>query len=173
VKASGALLLVVIFGVFVGGGFIGFNLLTSSADTTVDAPTCEARTIAEGEELTPNLVTVNAYNASRTAGLANRLSVLLQRRGFLAGTIANNPTDLEVKNVVILTDDPKDPEVRLVASQFGDPIEFVDAPPLSERGVDVLLGADYADRGVRADRKNPVVTTDRDVTVCVPILPVG
>lgn len=170
-KASGALLLLVTASVFVGGSIIGFRLLTTSADTTVATPTCEVRAVAEGEELTPNLVTVNVYNASRTAGLANRLSVLLQRRGFLAGTIANNPTDLEVENVVILTTDPEDPQVRLVASQFGDPIEYVDAPALGERGVDVLLGPGYADRGVRNDRKNPSVTLDQPVEVCVPVLP--
>ncbi len=171
-KPGGVLLLFVTFVMFVGGSVIGFNLLTSSADTTVAAPTCEMRTVAEGEELTPNLVTVNVYNASRTAGLANRLAVLLQRRGFLAGTVANNPTDLEVANVTILTDDPKDPQVRLAASQFGAPIEYVDQPAVSDSGVDVLLGPGYADRGVRNDRENPVVTVDREVDVCVPILPV-
>ena len=172
-KPAGALLLLVTFALFVGGGIVGFNLLTSSADTTVATPTCEMRTVAEGEDLTPNLVTVNVYNASRTAGLANRLSVLLQRRGFLAGTIANNPTDLEVENVVILTADPEDPQVRLVASQFGAPIEYVDQPGTSDDGVDVLLGAGYADRGVRADRAEPSVTVEQPVDVCVPILPVG
>lgn len=172
-KPGGVLLLLVTFAMFIGGGVIGFNLLTSSADTTVAAPTCEMRTVAEGEDLTPNLVTVNVYNASRSAGLANRLSVLMQRRGFLAGTVANNPTDLEVENVVILTDDPEDPQVRLVASQFGDPIEYVDQPSTSDKGVDVLLGPGYADRGVRNDREDPTVTVDRPVEVCVPILPVG
>lgn len=172
-KPGGVLLLLVTVVMFIGGGVVGFNLLTSSADTTVAAPTCERRTVAEGEDLTPNLVTVNVYNASRTAGLANRLAVLMQRRGFLAGTVANNPTDLEVENVVILTDDPKDPQVRLVASQFGDPIEYVDQPGTSDKGVDVLLGPGYADRGVRNDREDPTVIVDRPVDVCVPILPVG
>lgn len=172
-KPGGVLLLLVTFAMFIGGGVIGFNLLTSSADTTVAVPTCEMRTVAEGEDLTPNLVTVNVYNASRTAGLANRLSVLLQRRGFLAGTIANNPTDLEVKNVVILTADPQDPQVQLVASQFGEPIEYVDQPGTSDKGVDVLLGPEYADRGVRKDAEKPSVTLEQQVDVCVPILPVG
>lgn len=172
-KASGALLLLVTFGVFVGGGIVGFNLLTSSADTSVDAPTCEVRTLDEGEEVTPNLVTVNVFNASRTAGLANRIAVLLQRRGFLAGTIANNPTDIEVSNIVILTSDPKDPEVRMVASRLGKPIEFVDAPRISERGVDVLLGPGYADRGVLTNEAGPVIKTQSAVDICVPVLPVG
>lgn len=172
-KPGGVLLLLATFVMFIGGGIVGFNLLTSSADTSVAAPTCEMRTVAEGEDLTPNLVTVNVYNASRTAGLANRLAVQMQRRGFLAGTVANNPTDLEVESVVILTDDPEDPMVRLVASQFGPPIEYVDLPSTSDDGVDVLLGPGYADRGVRNDREDPSVTVDSPVDVCVPILPVG
>ncbi len=171
-KPGGLLLLLVTFVMFVGGSIIGFNLLTSRADTTVAAPTCEMRTVAEGEDLTPNLVTVNVYNASRTAGLANRLAVLMQRRGYLAGMVANNPTDLEVDNVVILTADPEDPQVRLVARQFGDPIEYVDQPSVSERGVDVLLGPGYADRGVRDDAEEVSVTVEQPVDVCVPILPV-
>ena len=69
--------------VFVVGMFVGFKLLTASADTFDAAPTCENRTVAEGEKLTSNLVTVNVYNASQRAGLANRVGINLQRRGFL------------------------------------------------------------------------------------------
>jgi len=72
---------------FAVGLFVGFKLLTASADTFEAAPTCENRTVAEGEKLTSNLVTVNVYNASQRSGLANRVSINLQRRGFQAGTV--------------------------------------------------------------------------------------
>ena len=53
---------------FVVGLFVGFKLLTASADTFDEAPTCENRTVAEGDKLTSNLVTVNVYNASQRCG---------------------------------------------------------------------------------------------------------
>ena len=41
------------------------------------------RTIAEGEVLSSNLLMVHVYNASKRAGLANRVKINLERRGFL------------------------------------------------------------------------------------------
>ena len=155
---------VVLFGV---GLFVGFKLLTASADTFDEAPTCEDRTVAEGEKLTSNLVTVNVYNASQRAGLANRVGINLQRRGFLAGTVANSTSEVKPGGVAILTDDRDDPRVKLVAEQFGD-VEFAEPDINAPEGVTVIVGDDYQDL-VDAPRE---IESDRVISVCVPIVEV-
>ena len=153
--------------VFVAGLFVGFKLLTASADTFDAAPTCENRTVAEGEKLTSNLVTVNVYNASQRAGLANRVGINLQRRGFQAGTVANSTSEVKPDNVAILTDDRDDPRVKLVAQQFED-VEFSEPDIKIADGVTVIVGDDYQDL-VDAPRD---VESDRAITVCVPTVDV-
>ncbi len=155
---------VVLFG---AGLIVGFKLLTASADTFDEAPTCENRTVAEGEKLTSNLVTVNVFNASQRAGLANRVSINLQRRGFLAGTVANSTSEVKPGGVAILTDDRDDPRVKLVAEQFAD-VEFAESDVNAPEGVTVIVGDDYQDL-VDAPRE---IESDRVITVCVPTVEV-
>ena len=157
----------VAFVLFGAGLFVGFKLLTASADTFDEAPTCEDRTIAEGEKLTSNLVTVNVYNASQRAGLANRVGINLQRRGFLAGTVANSTSEVKPGAVAILTDDRDDPRVKLVAQQFGT-VEFAEPDINAPEGVTVIVGDDYRDL-VDAPRD---IESDRTITACVPTVEV-
>lgn len=165
--ASTPLVLLAAAVVLLGGLFVGFRLLTAEADTGPAEPTCESRTVAADEEVTSNLVKVNVYNASQVAGLANRVSINLQRRGFLAGQIGNYAGDLEVKAVTVLTDDPDDPRVRLVRAQFED-VEIADPDPtLPSDAISVIVGDDYEELGkdVRSTEN------DREFTVCLPIVP--
>jgi len=148
---------------FVVGLFVGFKLLTASADTFDEAPTCENRTVAEGEKLTSNLVTVNVYNASQRAGLANRVGINLQRRGFLAGTVANSTSEVKPDGVAILTDDRDDPRVKLVAQQF-EGVEFSEPDIKIADGVTVIVGDGYKEL-VKASRE---IEADKTVTVCIP-----
>lgn len=153
--------------VLLAGGFVGFRLLTAEADAGPAEPTCETRVVAADEEVTSNLVKVNVYNSSSVAGLANRVSINLQRRGFLAGQIGNYEGDLDVKAVTVLTDDPDDPRVRLVRAQFED-VEIADPDPsLPSDAISVIVGDDYEELGkdVRSTEN------DREFTVCLPILP--
>jgi len=156
---------VVLLGV---GLFVGFKLLTASADTFDEASTCENRTVAEGEKLTSNLVTVNLYNASQRAGLANRVGINLQRRGFLAGTVANSTSEVKPAGVAILTDDRDDPRVKLVAEQFGD-VEFAEPDINAPEGVSVIVGDDYKEL---VDDAPQEIESDRAITVCVPTVEV-
>jgi hypothetical protein len=173
-RPAGALLLLVAIAVFAGGSVVGFNLLTSSASTSVAAPSCTPKTVAEGDDVTPNLVTVNVYNASRTAGLANRVSILLQRRGFLTGTIANNPTDVKTPNIRIFASDPDDPRVQLVRSQFVGTVTIEEpVPTIAQDGVSVLVGSNYASKGLDKDAEDAKITSDRAFDVCLPVLPVS
>jgi hypothetical protein len=152
--------------VFAGSGVVGWNLLTAAADTD-RGPTCTERHVAPGEALTPNLVQINVLNASGRSGLANRVSINLQRYGFLAGSIDNSESQIPVDHVAIFTDDPEDPMVQLVAQQFQVVPQIV-APdiPLDD-GVTVVVGPSYTDL-------NPTPPTEiaasRDVDVCVPIV---
>ena len=160
--------LVVAVIVFLAGAVVGFRLLTASADTFDEGPTCEQRTIAQGERLTSNLVTVNVYNASQRAGLANRVSINLQRRGFLGGAVANSTSEVKPENVAILTDDRDDPRVKLVAEHF-DGVEYAEPDIRATDGVTVVIGDGYEDlaEGPRE------IEAERAVTVCVPIVDVG
>ncbi len=165
--ARGGGTIVVALLTFVVAVFVGWRLLTAGADTFVEAPTCENRTVAEGENLTSNLVTVNVYNASQRSGLANRVSINLQRRGFLAGTVANSTSEIQPDAVAILTDDREDPRVLLVAQQFDEP-DFHEPDIDVSGGVTVIVGDDYKDL-VDAPRE---VESDRPITVCVPVVDV-
>ncbi len=151
---------------FLGGGIVGWNLLTAKADPVAE-PACTERRVETGEALTPNLVQVNVLNASGRAGLANRVSINLQRYGFLEGGIENSESKIPVDHVAIFTDDPEDPMVQLVAQQFQVAPQIV-APDVAidSKGVTVVVGPSYTDL-------NPTPPTEiaatRPVDVCVPL----
>ncbi len=133
-------------------------------------PTCEARTVAAGEELTSNLVTVNVFNASKRSGLANRLNINLQRNGFLGGQIGNSTSGAKQAAITILTNDPKDPRVKLVAAQFQDKVAYAVPDIAVKEGVVIVVGDAFTKL-----KGKPVlgIKAETDVTTCVPIAPVA
>lgn len=165
-RMTNLLATLVAVGMFVGGGFVGWNLLTAKADAVAE-PTCTERRVEVGEALTPNLVQVNVLNASGRSGLANRVSINLQRYGFIEGGIENSESQIPVDHVAIFTDDPEDPMVQLVAQQFQVAPQIV-APdvPIESTGVTVVVGPSYTDL-------NPTPPTEiaatRALDVCVPL----
>lgn len=165
-KVVEALVITGAAGVFVAGSVIGLNLALASPDTSAAAePTCDLKRIAPGEELTSNLVMVHVYNAGGREGLANRVKINLERRDFLGGVAKNNPGQVATDNVTVLTSDPGDPRVTLVAQQFKGKVATA-APDFElEDGVSILVGRDYA--GLDKEAANRIVV-DREVTVCVP-----
>lgn len=169
-KPGGVVVLVVSVAIFFGGIVVGLNLLTQEGQVTSSAPTCEMRTVHEGEELTPNLVHVNVYNASRTAGLADRVSRLLQQRNFLPGTIANNPTDITTNDVVIIAADDEDPRVKLVAGQFIGKVTVQPGDIAGTEGISVLIGRNYAEKGLNKKAIDKV-ESDRTISSCIPYAP--
>ena len=156
--------------IFLFGGVIGFRLLTSSADTADPAPTCTNRTVQKGETLDSNVVKVNVFNASNRSGLANRVTINLQTNGFLGGTIGNNESAVRPKRVAILTRDRTDPRVRLIARQFKDKVAYREPDVEVSSGVIVIVGDRYS--GLRK-KSATSITTDRDIEVCVPIVPLA
>lgn len=153
-------------GVFVAGTALGLNLAFSKPDPVAAEPTCEIKKIAKGEVLSSNLVMVHVYNASQRAGVANRVKINLERRGFLGGVAQNNPGQLKPKNVMVLSQDPADPRARLVARQFKGKVERVQADFETEDGISVLIGPDY--QGLK--QAGTKLKASQDVTVCVPTI---
>ena len=167
-RAYQALTLVVAAAIFVFGGVTGFRLLTSSADTADPAPTCTDKTAKKGGKLNSNFVTVNVFNASNRSGLANRVTINLQANGFLGGTISNSESAVKPDKVAILTDDFHDPRVRLVARQFKDKVSYRKPDVTVDSGVIVIVGDNYSGLKSKAPTS---ITTDRNITVCVPTVP--
>ena len=167
-RAVGPLVLLGAAAVMVVGLLVGFRLLTASADTIEAGPTCESRVVEPTDEVTSNLITVDVYNASARAGLANRVSINLQRRGFLAGQIGNSTSEIRPDVAVVLTTDRTDPRVRLVAAQFGRDVEYAEPDvQVDPEAVTVIVGDDYEELGkdVRSTKN------DRRFTVCLPTVP--
>lgn len=153
--------------VLVFGAFTGFQLLTSRADTVDPVPTCTNKTVKDGERLDSNLVTINVFNASTRSGLANRATIDLQANGFLGGEIGNSDSATKPSRVAILTDDPKDPRVVLVAKQFKDKVTYAEPDITVETGVVVIVGNKYSGLKSKAPTK---VTSDRTIRACVPVV---
>ncbi len=156
--------------VFVVGLVAGFQMLTAKPAEPPPAPTCETHSVAAGEKLTTNVVTVNVFNASKASGLANRVNINLQRNGFLGGQIGNSTSAAKPARVTILTNEPNDPRVKLVAAQFEDKVAYA-VPDISvDRGVVIVVGD-----GFTKLKGKPVlsIVAETDVTTCVPITPLG
>lgn len=153
-------------GVFAGGALLGVNLAFSQPESVAEEPACEVREIAPGEVLSSNLVMVDVYNASQRAGLANRVKINLERRGFLGGITQNNPGKLTPRNVAVLTADPQDPRAKLVAAQFKGQVKRIKPDFPMENDIAVLVGRDYG--GFKKARTK--LRTDSAVTVCVPAI---
>lgn len=152
--------------VFFGGILLGLRLVLADADPTTEEADCTSRSVAAGEPLTANLVEVDVLNASGREGQANRVSIDLQRRGFVPGAIANSTSAIEVPFVTILTDDPADPRIPLVQQQFGGEVAVAEPDiEISDR-VTVVVGQGYANLAEGAPTEVPA---SRDIAVCVPV----
>ncbi|GAA3522116.1 hypothetical protein GCM10022234_17750 [Aeromicrobium panaciterrae] len=155
--------------VFVLGSVLGVQMLLAKPNDPPPAPTCKAQTVKAGEQLTSNVVTVNVFNASKRAGLANRVTINLQRNGFLGGQIGNSTSAAKQAAVTILTNDPNDPRVKLVAAQFQDKVVYA-APDITvKEGVAVVVGDAFTKLRGKPARS---VVAATDVTTCVPTLQV-
>lgn len=165
------LTLVVAVAVFVVGGALGVKLLTAgTGETAAAGPTCTASVVSTGSPLDSRVVAVNVFNASNRSGLANRVRIDLQANGFRGGEIGNSTSVTKPDRVAILTNDPNDPRVKLVAAQFRDEVEYAPSDITVQEGVTVVVGDRY--RGLKTDAIT-TIKTDRNVAVCVPVVPLA
>lgn len=153
---------------FAGATAVGVNLLFASADTSQEeSETCETQVIAAGEPVQSSMVTVNIFNASNAAGLANRVRINLEGKGFLGGRIGNSESEVPADNVTILTNGQDDPTVQLVAQQFNGEVQFAEPDITLDDGVTVILGPNYQD--LRGDAPTEIPAS-QETTVCVPTI---
>lgn len=154
--------------VFVAGGLIGFRMLISGPEEVATDTACKPTAVAAGSNLDSNIVTVNVFNASTRSGLANRVLIDLQSNGFLGGQIANSTSNTRPGRVAILTNDRKDPRVRLVAAQFRDKVTYAKPDVTVDGGVTVIVGEKYS--GLKKKPRTSL-KSDRKIDACIPATP--
>ncbi len=100
--ATGAIV-VLMMAVLFGATFGAVRLLRGSSTPEATGPTpapCVTSTVRPGLVLPkPGTVTANVYNATDRAGLAKRTATELKARGFVIGTIANDPLGASLTSV--------------------------------------------------------------------------
>jgi hypothetical protein len=143
-------------------GFWGWQAATEPLPAKVDTPICVGTTVAAGDKVFPEQVTVSVYNAGQREGLAGRTMSLLTGAGFAEGQVGDI-TNARVTAVAIWADDPDNPAVQLVASRLGADVDVVrrEGPGA---GVDVIVGDGFR-RVFRGDR---FVVAGTDATICSP-----
>ncbi len=85
-----AITLVVVIGILAAAFYYASSYWSKGATRAASAPTC---TITPGPSgpVFPSQVTVNVYNATSRTGLAASVGRIVTARGFVLGTVANDP----------------------------------------------------------------------------------
>jgi hypothetical protein len=162
-QARTAVTLLVLCVLLVVGGAWGWSAATKPFPEKAEAPVCVDRTIAAGERVYPEQVTVSVLNAGTREGLAGRTMQLLEDDGFAPGHLDNAPPGTDVAQAEIWTSDPSSPAVALVASRLGRGTEVVRRDS-SAPGVVVVVGDDFTD--LSKGRKS--VVAEEDTQICIP-----
>ena len=95
------LLILAMLALFAAGfGVSRFFAGRSAATVTPTPAPCVTVSVTPGASLPkPAKVKVNVYNSTKTAGLARRTAAEIKKRGFVIGTVANDPAGAVVKGV--------------------------------------------------------------------------
>lgn len=134
-------------GVILLGLFFAFwyGLSYYEADTKAraarpPAPTCRP---FDPTVVTPDEVTVNVYNATGRTGLAGNTAKLVKDRGFVVGTVANDPTSRKTPAVAEVRHGPAGAAAaKLVASVMPSGTKVV-ADKRKDTTVDIALGTKF------------------------------
>ncbi|HLL08699.1 MAG TPA: LytR C-terminal domain-containing protein [Nocardioidaceae bacterium] len=141
--------LFLLLAVLAGGAYYGWQALTSpTADPTVAEPSTNPDKKScppEGSSrvLRADDVRVSVFNASSVDGLAGETMAALNRRGFQLGEVGNAPDSSVVPTVEVRSVDPRSPEARLVARQFGVKATRMSRGDDLGPGVDVFVGSGF------------------------------
>lgn len=164
--AKGLLTIAVLSVLLIAAIVIGFTLMLQPApplraDAPGDDETCTMRTI-KGGQLGANKITVNVYNASNQAGLADETMSALVKQGFLRGGVGNR-SNYKRGGVTLIARDPSLAPVTLVKRQFSGSVKVVKGKgnPLS---IDVILGRKY--RGTKSDAPT-TIKSDQPIRECI------
>lgn len=85
-----AITLLVLIGILAGAFYYASSYWTQGPAKAAPAPSCTSAADPSGQ-IYPSQVTVNVYNATSRAGLAASTGKLVRDRGFIVGTVANDP----------------------------------------------------------------------------------
>lgn len=160
--ARSAITLAALAVLLVLGAAWGWNAATEPLPAKVDTPICTTQTIAAGEKVFPQDVTVSVYNAGTRDGLAGRVMKDLHDDGFAEGSVGD-ASSAKVAAVEIWTTEPDSPAVQLVASHLGKQVDVQRRDGLGA-GITVVVGDDFT-KVVKGRRS--VVAAD-DAQVCSP-----
>lgn len=162
--------LLVLLLVLLGAAFYGWRSVvasttsgnTTSSPTVGQQPCTKHKQIRKGQRIFAADIVVNVYNAGSIPGLAAATSIRLTDQGFRPGVIADAPRRISAKNVTILSNTRRSPEVRLVAKQFKGRV-VIRKDDLGA-GIDVILG----DKFQAVDRQaKPFLVVRKTLRTCV------
>ena len=143
-------------------GVWGWSAISEPFPKESSPPVCVDREFAKGDVVKRRDVTVSVWNGGTRVGLAGLTMDLLVEAGFHEGSEGNTPGKRKVAQVEIWTEDPDNPAVKLVRSQFAraEVVERKVHPP----GVLVVVGDGFDDL-VPGEKS---VTARTDASVCGP-----
>lgn len=155
--------LLLLVALLVAAGWYGVRQLRTPGTTTAPVSTvCTPQPVISPPprvRIPASSVTVNVYNASNTAGLADRTAVLMKARGFTIGAVDNDPLDSNYKGLVLVRGAARDlPSVKLVMAQEVGAV-FQKNTSTNDT-VDMVLGARFRLLTTPAATSIPLVRTE-------------
>lgn len=149
-----------------GGG--GASPTTSPAPTTSGAPSptasptntgtntseptpCVTVTVVPADTLpSPTDVTTNVYNSTDRTGLAAATGEELKSRGFVIGTVANDPLGKTITGVAEIRHGPKGAQAAALMAYYLPGARLVD-DERTDATIDTVLGAGFLDVAPQAE----------------------
>ncbi|SHJ44244.1 LytR cell envelope-related transcriptional attenuator [Tessaracoccus bendigoensis DSM 12906] len=125
-----------LLGLLAWGAFWGWNSLTAPLPSPSPTP-CVTRS---SETINVTQVSVRIFNGGYTTGQASRARTRLEAFGFQGIRIYNTEDDGMVKEVTIRANKTQVAQIRLVASQFVDPV--IEHDDRVDGTVDIILPTD-------------------------------
>lgn len=155
-KIRTAVTMLVLVGILCAGAWYGWNGLNAGRDVEAEpeatpSPEC---TTPEPVRARARGTLVSVYNAGAPTGTGGQVMDALNARGFTRGEIDDAPEGIEVRGVVVWTDEPDSAAARLVARQLrrAKVRERVNIPG---PGVNIFYGTEFT--GLRKAPRNLTV----------------
>ena len=165
-RVRGPLTLLVLVCLLSVAAWFGYESVLNVPPPPVPTEVCSTPSAKAKQHISSASVTVNVYNASSVAGLADRTASLFRQRGFTVDEVGNDPYDSKVARVEVRGRAKNAPEMLLVAEQIGG--EILRADDRTDATVDVIVGEKYV--GL-VDKAPKAIDVRTPVGVCVTVTP--
>ncbi len=154
--------LLVLLALLVTAGLYAIRQLRAPTPVSaVTATTCTPVPVVSpraGQRVKAAAITVNVYNAGSISGLAEQTAAALKARGFVIGTVGNDPEGSKYPGYLLVRGAARDlPSVRLVLQQEKGSV-FMQVKR-SDDSVDAVLGARFRTLQKDGARSIPLVRT--------------